>query len=108
MAQILDCWYLDVKYLEKLIERYDIELDLDEIWLNCSKIHVNVLIYACFENVKDRFLKERSDEIREITGNDTEDFDDYEIFTNCMDSHLCFHDEMIEGLFQDWQSEFEA
>lgn len=55
--------------------------------------------------MKDRFLKDRKDEIEKITGASIDDFEEYETFTNCLDSHIWFKNEEVESLFQEWKTE---
>lgn len=105
LSELLNCWYLDVDYLENLIETYDIELDIDEIRRDFGKVNMNILIGRCFENMKDRFLKDKKGEIEKIAEESINDFEEYETFTNCLDSHLWFKNEEVESLFQLWKSE---
>ena len=35
------------------------------------------------------------------------DFEDYEIFTNCIDSHLRFNNDEIQNLFETWRSKYD-
>ncbi len=107
VSQILECWYLDVDFLENLIEEFDIDLDIENIKKEFWMVNLNLLVYKVYDEVKNRFLEEYKEEIEAITGESLEnvwDFEDYEIFTNYLDSHLWFNNEEIEDLFQLWRS----
>lgn len=101
LCDILECWYLDINFLNDLLDTYNIELDIDEIRSNFWKIDVNILIYETFEQIKNQFIEENQEKIEELW------FDiyelDYQIYTNYMDSHLWFNDNQIDDLFQEWR-----
>lgn len=109
LRKILKCWYLDIEFLIDLIDEYDIDLDLEDIIQNYwyENLNVNTLIYYCFIDIKDKFLKENSKEIQKISWETLNDFEDYKIFTNCIDSHLRFTDDKINDLFEIWKSKLE-
>lgn len=107
ISQILECWYLDVEFLDNLIDEFDIDLDIDNIKQEFWIVNLNLLVYKVYDEVKNRFLEEYKQEVEAITGESLEnvwDFEDYEIFTNYLDSHLWFNNEEIENLFQVWRS----
>lgn len=101
LCDILECVYLDINFLNDLLDTYNIELDIDEIRSNFWKIDVNILIYETFEIIKNQFIEENQEKIEELW------FDiyelDYQIYTNYMDSHLWFNDNQIDDLFQEWR-----
>lgn len=101
LCDILECWYLDINFLNDLLDTYQIELDIDDIKANFWKIDVNILIYSAFEQVKNQFIEENKEEIENLW------FDiyelDYEIYTNYMDSHLWFNNNKIDDLYQKWR-----
>ena len=107
VSQILECWFLDVDFLENLIEEFDIDLDIENIKQEFWKINLNLLVYKVYDEVKNKFLKENKEKIETILWESLEnvwDFEDYEIFTNYLDSHLWFNNEEIENLFQEWRN----
>ena len=106
LSQLLECGFMDVDFLEWLIKEFDIEIDIDEIKQEFWTTNINILIYKVFNEIKDKFLEEYREEVEKIVWNNIDDFDDedYEIFTNCIDSHLRFYNEEVEALFQEWQS----
>lgn len=101
LCEILECWYLDINFLNDLLDTYNIELDIDDIRSNFWKIDVNILIYETFEQVKNQFIEENQEEIENL-GFDVYELD-YEIFTNYMDSHLWFNKNEIDDLYQYWR-----
>lgn len=108
VSQILECWFLDVDFLEDLTREFDIDLDIENIKQEFWKINLNLLVYKVYDEVKNKFLTEYKEEIENILWEKLEnisDFEDYEIFTNYLDSHLWFNNEEIENLFQLWRSE---
>lgn len=107
VSQILDCWYLDVEFLDNLVDEFDIDLDIESIKQEFWKINLNLLVYKVYEQIKDNFLTDYRQEVEEITNESLEnlsDFEDYEIYTNCIDSHLRFNNEKVDDLFQLWRS----
>lgn len=106
LNQLLNCWYLDIKFLDELIEKYNIDLDIQDIisnywYSNIKDLNINIFIYQAFEDIKNNFINDNKDEIELlwININDVE----YEIYTNYFDSHLWFNDNEIDELFQKWK-----
>ena len=101
LCDLLECWSLDINFLDNLLWEYNIELDIDDIKSNFWKIDINILIYETFEIIKNQFIDENQEEIEKLW------FDiynlDYEIYTNYMDSHLWFNDNQIDDLYQKWR-----
>ena len=101
--QLLNCWYLDLEYLISLIEEFNLDIDLEDIKNNYwyeSLNNINQIIYSCYNDIKDKFLKTNSKEVQSITWKSINLFDDYNIFTNCIDSHLQFNNENINTLYK--------
>lgn len=101
LCNILECWYLDVNFLNDLLDDYQIDLDFDDIKANFWKIDINILIYSALEEVKNQFIDNNKEQIEELW------FDiyslDYEIYTNYMDSHIWFNDNKIDDNYQEWR-----
>lgn len=57
LSQLLNCWYLDVDFLEELIEEFNVDLDIECIKKEFWNINVNILIYKVFDEIKNNFLK---------------------------------------------------
>lgn len=104
-CDLLSCWYLDLKFLDELLWAYDIELDIEEIKAVFWKIDINVLIYEVFEQVKNMFLDDNEEAIKKLWYDiyDFENWSDYEIYTNYLDSHLRFTDEKLDAMYQEWR-----
>lgn len=101
--QLLDCKYLDIDFLEWLIEKFDIELDIDSIKKEFWEAKLNILIYKVFLWIKDKFVDDNSEKIEKIIWSPIDDFQDYVIYTNFVDSHLYFNNIEIDELFQIWK-----
>lgn len=101
LSQILECWHLDIKFLDDLLDDYQINLDIEDIKLNFWKIDINTLIYSALEEVKNQFIDENQEKLEKSW------FDiysiDYEIYTNYMDSHIWFNDDKVDNLYQEWR-----
>lgn len=105
LTQLLDCWYLDVDFLDDLICEFWVDIDIDDLkkrFWNGS-IHINTLIYETYEKIKDKFLKENKDIIENISWCNIDEFEDYNIFTNCLDSSIRFNNDDIQTLFGIWR-----
>lgn len=106
LSQVLHCWYLDLKFLDELIESYNLDLEVADIlsnywYTNIQDLNINIFIYESFEQIKNQFIEENQEKIEELW------FDiyeiNYEIFTNYMDSHIWFNDNQIDDLYQEWR-----
>lgn len=91
-------WYLDVKFLVELIEKY--ELDVDDISENIEfnfwkefKADINYFIYEALTQIVSKFIEENS-ELFETESNE------YEIYTNFFDSHIYFTSEIVQSEFE--------
>ena len=107
-SQLLSCGYLDIEMLDNLLTTYNLELDIDEIRMNFWGVNnVNILIYEAFTQIKDMFMSENYDEITKLwfQCDDLEEWADFEIYTNYMDSHLWFNHEKLDELYQNWRKD---
>jgi hypothetical protein len=109
LSELLSCWYLDIEFLEKLSTNFEIDFDIENLkkerWYNIPNI--NDLIYFIYDKVKDKFLSDKSFEIKKIIRKKKLPKDvDYEIFTNCIDSSLYFKDDDINSLYEKWENQF--
>ena len=101
LCDLLDCWYLDINFLDSLLNTYEIDLDIEDIRANFWKIDLNILIYETFEIIKNMFIEDNKDEIESLWI-DTNDID-YQIYTNYIDSHLWFNNSDISELYENWE-----
>ena len=114
LAQILECWYLDIDFLMDLCENNNLDIDVDDIRSNYWKFDVNTLIYESIRMIADMFIDEYREEISlilelqfEWTLEDYMSYHDiYEIYVNYMDSHLWFFNDKIQELFE--QSKYQV
>lgn len=103
LCSILQCGFLDVRFLESLINEFNLELDYEDIIANYGGHNINFFIYEAYEQVKNLFIEANQSEIISITEK-SDPYDlDYTIFTNYLDSHLWFNNQEIEELFQKWR-----
>jgi len=91
-------WYLDVKYLVELIEKHN--LDVDDISENIEfnfwkefKADINYFIYEALSQIANKFI-ESNMELFEYES------DEFEIYTNYMDSHIWFSSEKVQSEFE--------
>ncbi|MDD2892194.1 MAG: hypothetical protein PHQ95_04465 [Candidatus Gracilibacteria bacterium] len=94
---------MDINSLDNLISEFSIELDYENIIREFGKTNINIFIYEAYEQIKDMFVNQNSEEIQRITGKDPNEVE-YTIFTNYLDNCIYYKDEEIETLFQDWRS----
>lgn len=114
LCELLECGYLDIKFLVDLIDNNNIEnydYDLQEIiliyWYN-----INWIIYNVLQIIANKFIWEHENEIKKILGlldsHNLEEYQSenelYEIYTNYMDSHLWFINDDIQDMF--WNSDY--
>lgn len=108
LTQILQCWYLDLKFLIDLIETYELDLDVEDIlfnywYTNIKDFNINILIYESFEQIKNQFLEENKEEIENKLNLNIYDIE-YEIYTNYLDSHLWFtKNDELNQLFDEYK-----
>ena len=106
ISQLLSCGYLDVDFLDNLIWAYDIDLDIEELRSIYDEIdNINILIYSTYEQIKDMFFEENKEAIEALWFDigAAEEWEDYTIFTNYLDSHLWFMDEKLDEMYQNWR-----
>ena len=95
---LLWAWYLDIQFLVNLIEEQ--ELDFDEIYENVQMNfwkefdrNINYFIYEALSQVAYKFI----DSHKELFEDES---DEYEIYTNYLDSHIRFTSEIIQSEFE--------
>jgi hypothetical protein len=98
LRNITGGWYLDLRFLVKVLERHDIDFDdvMDSIEGNFwddVKFDFNIIIYETLTLVAYKFLEELTEKVEDKKA-------EFEIFTNYMDSHIYFTDESIQSKFE--------
>ena len=95
---LLWAWYLDVEFLVNLIEEQ--ELDFDEIYENVEMNfwkeydrNINYFIYEALSQVAYKFIDSHK-------GLFKLESDEFEIYTNYMDSHMRFVSEAVQAEFE--------
>jgi len=97
---LLRCGWLDIRYLLNLMDEFDIDpFDvLEDLDGNGGKFTVNDFIYYVLFHIAEKFLETVSEKsCRQYSSIE------YEIYTNCMDSHLWFVDEKLNRRFDRWK-----
>ena len=97
---LLGAWYLDLKYLVELIDEQD--LDFDEIYesveMNFWKeftTNINYFIYEALSQIAYKFIESNKSLFENYS-------DEFEIYTNFMDSHIWFSNEGVQSKFEDY------
>ena len=95
---LLWAWYLDVEFLVNLIEEH--KLDFDEIYENVEMnfwkefdCNINYFIYEALSQIAYKFI----DSNKELFENES---DEFEIYTNYIDSHIWFTSEKVQSEFE--------
>lgn len=97
-TNILDGGYLDLEYLTNTIEEYKLAVDEivesveQDFWKECIT-QINYLIYMALTMVAQKFIEE-NEKLFEDKSNE------FEIFTNYLDSHVYFEDEEVQREFE--------
>lgn len=91
-------WYLDVKFLVELIDKYTLDVDVisENIEFNFwkeFKSDINYFIYEALNEIASKFI-ESNKELFEIEN------DEFEIYTNYFDSHIYFTSETVQSEFE--------
>lgn len=111
LCDLLECGYSDIDYLVNLLDKNNIEIDLQDLKANYWALNFNWIIYDVMTQIAEKFIEDNQEKIEKIldlwdsTIYDYMNYHEiYEIFTNYIDSHIWFNDEKIQELFE--QSEY--
>lgn len=95
---LLWAWYLDVQFLVNLIEEQ--ELDFDEIYENVQMnfwkefdCNINYFIYEALSQIANKFINSHRDLFEDNS-------DEFEIYTNYIDSHIWFISDIVQQEFE--------
>lgn len=95
---LLWAWYLDVEFLVNLMEEH--KLDFDEIYENVEMNfwkefdrNINYFIYETLSQIAYKFI----DSNKELFEDES---DEFEIYTNYIDSHIRFTSEKVQSGFE--------
>lgn len=95
---ILGAWYLDIQFLVDLLDKYNLDFYevLDSVectyWVD-MKLDINMLIYEVLNSIAYKFISENTS----LFENES---DEFEIYTNYIDSHIYFTSEKIQSEFE--------
>lgn len=110
---MLECGILDLQFFYGILEKIDendLCLDAKSVMQKYWSMHINVFIAEALYVLAEWFLKKYKYKIEELLNiGDLERYREendelYEVFINLLDSHLWFHNDKIELLFEN--SEF--
>lgn len=95
---LLGAWYLDLRYLVDLLDENNIDFDdiIESIQFNCwedVKLEINLIIYEVLTTIANEFISNNSKLFEDET-------DEFEIFTNYMDSHIYFKSDIVHNEFE--------
>lgn len=95
---LLNAWYLDLEFLIDTIDKYSLNIDdiVDNIEMNFwkeFKSDINHLIYESLTQIAYKFI-ESNNELFESES------DEFEIYTNYIDSHICFESNKVQIEFE--------
>ncbi|MDD2891995.1 MAG: hypothetical protein PHQ95_03440 [Candidatus Gracilibacteria bacterium] len=102
LCSLTGAGFLDIQFFDNLINEFSLDLDYENIIQEFGQTNINIFIYEAYEQVKNLFIEQNSEEIQKIIEKDPSEVD-YQIFTNYCDSNLWFNNEEIETLFQYWR-----
>ena len=92
-------WYLDIKYFEELIDENN--LDFDDIYENVEMniwrnfTNINYFIYEALSQIANKFIESNKELFDKYS-------DEYEIYTNYIDSHIWFTSDEVQSKFEDY------
>ena len=108
LSELLQCGYWDAEYIAELYDQFG-SSELIENLVADWKLGYPLNANAVISQLKDRqakvFISENEGMIREITGVEELYDVEYEVYANCLDSHVWFEDERVQNLFVDWNEE---
>jgi len=104
LMQLLNCWYRDIEFLLKLLNKISIELDIERIKSEYWLIDINSLIHYCLSERVKLFFEQYRGSIENILRiNNLYDFlsenDFYNVYVNFFDSSISFNNNIVQKLF---------
>ena len=95
---LLKAWYLDVQFLVNLIDEH--KLDFDEIYENVEinswkdiQFDINYYIYEALSQIAYKFINSNKKLFKKES-------DEFEIYTNYLDSHIWFTSQKVQYKFE--------
>lgn len=98
LSAITKSWYLDIEFLLNIAEEHHLDLAdiIENVEMNFWKepvSYINYLIYEALSQIAYKFI-ENNPKLFETES------DEFEIFTNYMDSHIWFNSEKVQTEFE--------
>jgi hypothetical protein len=95
---LLKAWYLDVQFLVNLIDEH--KLDFDDIYENVEmnfwkeiQFDINYYIYEALSQIAYKFINSNKKLFKKES-------DEFEIYTNYLDSHIWFSSRRVQYKFE--------
>lgn len=95
---LLGAWYLDLKFLVELLDEHNIDFDDVIESIECNfwqdyKLDINTIIYEVLSTIAYKFISKNSSMFENES-------DEFEIYTNYMDSHIYFTSQKAQNEFE--------
>lgn len=101
LSELLECWELSIDLLIRLIVKYNLVIDFDNIKSEYWEITFWTIVLSVFTQIKDKFLKENEEEIKSLGYNNLDDVE-YKIYIEYDASSIDMDDENIQKVFDKW------
>jgi len=97
-ADLTNCWFLDVEYLFNLIQKHDLDFSkiVDNVKMNFWEkfiCDINYLIYEALYFIACKFIDTNKNLFKDES-------DEFEIYTNFLDSHIYFKSSKVNKEFE--------
>ncbi len=94
-------WYLDIEFLVNTVDKCNLDFEdiIESVEMNFwteYKCDFNYIMYETLSTIANNFIDENRELFEDVEN------DEYEIFTNYMDSHVRFNDEDIQSKFEEY------
>ena len=100
LRALTGAWYLDIQFLANTVLEHELDIEdiIESVEMNFwkeFKCDFNYIVYETLSTIASKFI----DENRELFDKYS---DEYEIYTNYMDSHIRFVDETVQSKFEQY------
>lgn len=97
-TNVMDVWYLDLEFLADTIDEYKLKVDeivegVEQEFWKVYVTQINYLIFKVLTMVAEQFIESHRELFEERS-------EEYQVFTNYLDSHVYFEDEEVQSEFE--------
>ncbi len=106
LCELLHCKPQDLHYLDKLVDRYQIDFSIADVLQSHRHvvvININHIIHEAYRYIAESFLSANDDTIRQMTDIYHMSEIEYQVYTNYCDSRIWFSDSAVHALYQQWK-----